>query len=63
LAAGEFMGLDLSAMLQVLAEFPGLAHRMQLVAHKGGISFINDSKATNVSAVLQSLDCGADYNQ
>jgi len=56
LAAGEFMGLDLSAMLQVLAEFPGLAHRMQLVARKGGISFINDSKATNVSAAIAAIE-------
>ena len=56
LAAGELMGLELSAMLQVLAEFPGLAHRMQLVACKGGIDFINDSKATNVSAAVASIE-------
>lgn len=56
LAAGELMGLDMSAMLQVLAEFPGLAHRMQLVARKGGVSFINDSKATNVSAAVAAIE-------
>ena len=55
LAAGELMGLNLTAMLQVLAEFPGLAHRMQLVASKKGIDFINDSKATNVSAAGASI--------
>ena len=55
LAAGELMGLELSAMLQVLAEFPGLAHRMQLVARKKGVDFINDSKATNVGAALASI--------
>ncbi len=55
LAAGELMGLNLTAMLQVLAEFPGLAHRMQLVASKKGIDFINDSKATNVSAAVASI--------
>jgi len=56
LAAGELMGLELSAMLQVLAEFPGLAHRMQLVASKKGVDFINDSKATNVGAAVASVE-------
>jgi len=56
LAAGERMGLKMSAMLQVLPEFPGLPHRMQLVARKGGVEFINDSKATNVGAAVASID-------
>ena len=56
LAAGELMGLDLSAMLQVLTEFPGLPHRMQLVARKKGIDFINDSKATNISAAVAAIE-------
>ncbi len=56
LAAGELMGLELSAMLQVLPEFPGLAHRMQLVACKGGVEYINDSKATNVGAAIASIE-------
>lgn len=56
LAAGELIGLDLSAMLQVLAEFPGLPHRMQLVAHKGGVDYIDDSKATNVGAAVASIE-------
>ncbi len=56
LAAGELIGLELPAMLQVLAEFPGLAHRMQLVARKRGIDFINDSKATNVGAAVASIE-------
>jgi UDP-N-acetylmuramoylalanine--D-glutamate ligase len=56
LAAGELMGLELPAMLQVLAEFPGLPHRMQLVACKQGVDFINDSKATNVAAAVASVE-------
>ncbi len=56
LAAGELMELDLSAMLQVLAEFPGLPHRMQLVASRKGVDFINDSKATNVGAAVASVE-------
>ncbi len=56
LAAGELMGLDLSSMLQVLNEFPGLPHRMQSVGRIAGVHFINDSKATNVGAAVASVE-------
>jgi UDP-N-acetylmuramoylalanine--D-glutamate ligase len=55
LAAGELLDLDMAAMLQVLTEFPGLAHRMQFVARKGAVNYINDSKATNVAAAVASI--------
>ncbi len=38
-----------------LAGFPGLAHRMELVATLDGVRFINDSKATNADAAAVSL--------
>jgi UDP-N-acetylmuramoylalanine--D-glutamate ligase len=56
LAAGELIGLDLSGMLQVLIEFPGLPHRMQFVARIGAVDYINDSKATNVAAAVASIN-------
>ena len=56
LAAGELIGLDLSAMLQVLVEFPGLPHRMQFVARIAAVDYINDSKATNVAAAVASIN-------
>jgi UDP-N-acetylmuramoylalanine--D-glutamate ligase len=56
LAAGELLGFEPAAMLQVLSEFPGLQHRMQFVARKGSADFINDSKATNVAASVASVD-------
>ena len=56
LAAGELIGLSMSAMLQVLAEFPGLPHRMQFVARAGAVDYINDSKATNVAAAVASIN-------
>jgi UDP-N-acetylmuramoylalanine--D-glutamate ligase len=55
LAAGELLGFDTPSMLQVLGEFPGLPHRMQFVARKGSVNFINDSKATNVAAAVASV--------
>ncbi len=56
LAAGESLGFNMAAMLQVLDEFPGLPHRMQFVARKGAVDFINDSKATNVAAAVASIE-------
>jgi UDP-N-acetylmuramoylalanine--D-glutamate ligase len=56
LAAGDLLGLDLAAMLQVLVEFPGLPHRMQFVARIGAVDYINDSKATNVAAAVASIE-------
>jgi UDP-N-acetylmuramoylalanine--D-glutamate ligase len=55
LATGQLLGLDVSPMLQVLTEFPGLPHRMQFVAEIAGVRFINDSKATNVGAAIASV--------
>jgi UDP-N-acetylmuramoylalanine--D-glutamate ligase len=46
----------MAAMLQVVGEFPGLPHRMQRVARKGAVDYINDSKATNVAAAVASID-------
>ena len=39
----------------VLATFSGLPHRLQLVTKKHGVSYFDDSKGTNVGAVVQSL--------
>jgi len=56
LACGEMMGLEMSAMLQVLHEFPGLPHRMQSAGQVAGVHYINDSKATNVGAAIASVE-------
>ncbi len=55
LAAGELLDLEMPAMLQVIGEFPGLPHRMQFVARKAAVDYINDSKATNVAAAVASI--------
>lgn len=56
LAAGELIGLEMSSMLQVLNEFPGLPHRMRLAGRIAGVPYINDSKATNVGAAIASVE-------
>jgi UDP-N-acetylmuramoylalanine--D-glutamate ligase len=69
-------GADLWSVISVLREFPGLEHRLEFVRMKNGVSYINDSKGTNVGAVLKSvegfarpvvliaggLDKGSDFN-
>ncbi len=56
LAAGDLLGLDMPAMLSVLTSFTGLPHRMQFVARSNDVTFINDSKATNVAAAIASVN-------
>ncbi len=54
-AACLALGLDLPAIQQGLATFPGLAHRMQQVGRKGNVLFVNDSKATNADSAAKAL--------
>ncbi|MEN2986391.1 MAG: UDP-N-acetylmuramoyl-L-alanine--D-glutamate ligase [Thermodesulfovibrionaceae bacterium] len=44
------------ALKDVLEKFTGLPHRMEFVRVVDGVSFINDSKGTNVDAVRKSLE-------
>ena len=37
--------------------FPGLPHRQQRVAERGGIAYVDDSKATNADAAARALGC------
>lgn len=39
-----------------MGEYQNIAHRLEHVSHIGGISFINDSKATNVNSVWYALE-------
>ena len=39
-----------------LASFPGVAHRLEVVADLDGVRYVNDSKATNPDAAIAALD-------
>ena len=56
LALGVAVGLDMTAMCSALKVFKGLEHRMQRVAHQHGITWVNDSKATNIGACVAALE-------
>jgi UDP-N-acetylmuramoylalanine--D-glutamate ligase len=53
-AALEY-GIERSAVVRALRGFSPLAHRLQIVAEARGISFIDDSKATNPHATLAAV--------
>lgn len=55
-AAAAAIGVPAGAMASALANFPGLPHRLELVAEVDGVRYVNDSKGTNVGAVLKSLE-------
>jgi UDP-N-acetylmuramoylalanine--D-glutamate ligase len=55
LATGEAIGLPLPAMLAELADFSGLPHRSQWVRQVAGVTYINDSKGTNVGATVAAV--------
>jgi UDP-N-acetylmuramoylalanine--D-glutamate ligase len=55
LAAREH-GASHDGIQKVIDTFPGMAHRLEYVRRVGGVEFFNDSKATNVHAVLRALD-------
>ena len=55
LALGEALELPLPGMLEELKTFPGLAHRSQWVAELGAVTYIDDSKGTNVGATLAAV--------
>lgn len=49
-AIAEFIGIRVDTAKTELSRFAGLPHRCQWVAEKNAITFVNDSKATNVGA-------------
>ncbi len=55
LALAEMIQLPQEAMLKPLRSFAGLEHRMQWVSDAEGVTWINDSKATNVGACEAAL--------
>ncbi len=72
----KFVGVEEAIIRRSLMDFPGVEHRLERVAEKLGVLYINDSKATNVDAcnvaiqamdrptilIMGGLDKGNDYS-
>ena len=59
-AAARATGIADDAIAEALRTFPGVPHRLELVAERDGVRYVNDSKATNVAAALRALDAYRD---
>jgi UDP-N-acetylmuramoylalanine--D-glutamate ligase len=53
--AARAAGATEEEIARALRDFPGVPHRLEPVAERDGVLFVNDSKATNVAAALRAL--------
>jgi UDP-N-acetylmuramoylalanine--D-glutamate ligase len=59
-AAGVLSGLDREVMIQTFRSFAGVEHRLEWVRELSGVTFYNDSKATNMDSAAQALQAFAE---
>lgn len=58
-AVARALGLAPRVIEQGLASYPGLPHRSQVLGQIGGVTYVNDSKATNVDSAAKALSAFA----
>ncbi|TNC73726.1 UDP-N-acetylmuramoyl-L-alanine--D-glutamate ligase [Rubellimicrobium roseum] len=58
-AVARSLGLGPKAIEAAMRSYPGLPHRSQRIAERGGVAFVNDSKATNVDSAAKALQAFA----
>ncbi|MBI5644396.1 MAG: UDP-N-acetylmuramoyl-L-alanine--D-glutamate ligase [Deltaproteobacteria bacterium] len=55
IAAARLAGIEKERILKTLNGFEGLSHRMEFVREKDGAAYIDDSKGTNIGALVMAL--------
>jgi len=55
-AAALARGIPEDALREALGTFAGVSHRLEEVAERDGVLFVNDSKATNVASALVGIE-------
>ncbi len=53
--AAKIMGVGTETIVSALKTFRGVAHRLQRIGELGGVTFIDDSKATNVDSAVKAV--------
>ena len=56
IAAAKAFGVDLKVAAQAVCAFKGVRHRIETVCERGGKTYIDDSKGTNVDAAVKAID-------
>jgi len=56
-AAARAAGIAAEDIVPAIKFFPGLAHRQERIRRIGRVTYINDSKATNIDAAARALAC------
>jgi len=56
-AASKAAGVDPPVIAACMRSYPGLRHRQELLAIIDGVSYVNDSKATNPDAAAKAIAC------
>ncbi|WGI26868.1 UDP-N-acetylmuramoyl-L-alanine--D-glutamate ligase [Halomonas alkaliantarctica] len=56
LAMGQALGFAAAPMCSALREFKGLEHRSEVIAQINGVTWVNDTKGTNVGATLAAIN-------
>lgn len=56
MALADAVAIDRQAQIQAMQNFHGLAHRCQKITEYRGVSWVNDSKATNPASTIAALD-------
>jgi UDP-N-acetylmuramoylalanine--D-glutamate ligase len=59
-ATCKAIGVEAPVIAACLRSFPGLPHRQELIEIIDGVTWINDSKATNADAAAKALACYGD---
>ena len=57
ICACKLLGAESKTVGEALAKMKGVKHRIQTVAEIGGVTYIDDSKGTNVDATLTAVGC------
>ena len=54
--AARYCGCPPASIISAVTDFNGIPHRIEFTAEKNGVAFYDDSKGTNVGAVVRALE-------
>ena len=56
IAAAKIMGIKNEDIASALRDFKGIKHRIEMVGEIDGVTFVDDSKGTNVDATIKAIE-------